>query len=96
MRDNLRAWGGSFAAEPLAIALAPTLGRTTAHSLAGELAARAAREGVALTDLASRDDRVTAVLTDGEIAGLADPAAHLGSTAAFIDRALDRWHRVDP
>lgn len=95
MRENLARSGGQFAAEPLALALAGALGRRAAHELVAELAGRAAGEGRELVEAALGDKRVTDVLSRGDVERLADPTTYLGSSAPLIDRALDRWHRVD-
>jgi 3-carboxy-cis,cis-muconate cycloisomerase len=45
-------------------------------------------EGIPLAAALAREASVTAVLDADAIAKLVDPAAYLGSTDAFIDRAL--------
>lgn len=96
MRRNLDATGGSFAAESLALALAPHLGRQAAHHLVAELMGQAKRQRLALHEVAAGDDRVRGLVTGDQIDDMTDPGAYLGATAALIDRALDRWHRMDP
>lgn len=96
MRDNLQLSGESFAAEALALAIAPHRGREASHRLVAELSARAQREGRPLTDVAAEEERVREVVPVDKIRGMAEPATQLGITPALIDRALDRWHQVDP
>jgi 3-carboxy-cis,cis-muconate cycloisomerase len=94
MRANLDASRGQIMAEALTTALAPRIGRDAAYKLVAELvgafAARpgATAEGTHLRDVALADERVRAALSPDEIARAFDPAAYLGSTGTFIDRAL--------
>ena len=88
MRANLELSRGQVMAEAVQMALAPKLGRDVAHQLVGDASKRATREGRHLKDLLTEDARVGAVVDQAALARLFDPVNYLGSTAAFIERAL--------
>jgi len=94
MRANLEAAGGTLMAESLSTALAAQLGRVEAHELARVVSARAARGDVTLQEAAAAEDRITAVLTEDDLMRALDPGSFLGSTDAFIDRALAAFRRI--
>ena len=94
MRANLDAAGGTLMAESLSSALAAQLGRVEAHELARVVSARAARGDVTLQEAAAAEDRITAVLSEDDLLRALDPARFLGSTDAFIDRALAAFRRL--
>lgn len=87
-RANLDLTGGLIMAESLATALAAQLDRTDAYHLVQSLTTRAAAEGADLRSLALVDERVRSVLSPEAIERAVDPLAYLGSTGAFIDRAM--------
>lgn len=88
MRANLDASRGQIMAEALTMALAPRIGRDAAYGLVRDLTARATAAGTHLRDAALADERMRAALAPDAIARAFDPAAYLGSTDTFIDRAL--------
>jgi 3-carboxy-cis,cis-muconate cycloisomerase len=88
MRRNLDATGGLIVAEAVMMGLAPKLGRGEAHHVVKHACDAALAEGIPLAAALAREASVTAVLDADAIAKLVDPAAYLGSTDAFIDRAL--------
>ncbi len=88
MRANIDAAQGQILAEAVQMALAPSLGRDVAHRLVGELARRAAAGGRHLRGLLAADPTVVAVLDAAALDRLFDPRNYLGSSEAFIDRAL--------
>jgi 3-carboxy-cis,cis-muconate cycloisomerase len=94
MRANLDATGGAIMAEALTMALAPHLGRREAYRLVQSLVERSRSEGRELRAVARDDDRVRSVLSAAAIDGAFDPAAYLGSTETFIDRALAAYAAV--
>jgi 3-carboxy-cis,cis-muconate cycloisomerase len=91
MRVNLEEASGAVMAESLSTALAEHVGRPEAMRLTSELVEQAYRERITLHQAASRDEHVSRLLTADALAGALDPAAYLGSTIAFIDRALRSW-----
>jgi 3-carboxy-cis,cis-muconate cycloisomerase len=88
MRANLDATGGLIMAEHVASSLAATIGTAEAHELVRSLSLRARDEERSLTQLLVQDDTASAHMALGEIERVTDPASYLGSTNAFIDRAL--------
>ncbi len=88
MRRNLNATGGLIMAEAVMMGLAPHLGRSAAHDAVHHACDAALRERIPLAVALAREPAVTARLDAAAIAALTDPAGYLGSTAAFIDRAL--------
>ena len=88
MRRNLAATGGLIMAEAVMMRLAPHLGRAQAHDVVHHACDVALHDAIPLADALAREPAVTARLDTAAIARLTDPASYLGSTAAFIDRAL--------
>ncbi len=88
MRANLGAQGDLVMAESLASTLAPHLGPEPAREHVREMADRAIRSGESLRGVAEADEIVTRHLSAGDLDGAFDPGSYLGSTSAFIDRAL--------
>jgi len=90
MRANLQLSQGQILAEAAQMALAPALGRDVAHELVAAASRRALKERRHLRDVLAEESRVTAVIDRNALAQLFEPASYLGSTDAFIDRALAR------
>ena len=88
MQSNIDALLGLPLSEAVTIALAPKLGRSTAHDLLRAATVRAAKENRSLAEILKGLPQVTAVLSDVEIDQLLDPHAYLGSTERFIARVL--------
>jgi 3-carboxy-cis,cis-muconate cycloisomerase len=89
MRANLDATGGLLLAERVTGALAPTLGRLRAHELVEGAAAEATSSGRTLAEVLRDRAEVRDLLDERQMAALLDPATYLGSTEAFVARALD-------
>lgn len=94
MRGNLDMGGGLLLAESLTMALARRVGRPEAYRLVQAAVARVREEGTTLREAAMADEQIRAVVTEDEIDQALDPAGYLGSTDAFIDRALARYREV--
>jgi 3-carboxy-cis,cis-muconate cycloisomerase len=88
MRLNLDLGGGTLMAEALSVALAGHIGRVHAQDAVKAASERAVREGITLQRAAVEHARIAGVLSSEEIERALDPARHLGSTDALIDRAL--------
>ncbi len=88
MRRNLDATGGLIVAEAVMMGLAPALGRAVAHHVVRRASDTALSEGIPLAAALAREDAVTSKLDAAAIARLTDPTRYLGSSGAFIDRAL--------
>ncbi|MEO9136279.1 MAG: 3-carboxy-cis,cis-muconate cycloisomerase [Casimicrobiaceae bacterium] len=91
MRANLDLTRGQIFAEAVQMALAPKIGRDTAHSLVAGACRRAAAEGIHLRDILHAEPDVSAVLDRDAIDRLFDPAGYLGESDAYIERALVRY-----
>jgi 3-carboxy-cis,cis-muconate cycloisomerase len=88
MMSNLNSLLGLPLSEAVNAALAPKVGRATAHDLLRTAAERAAAEKRTLADILKQLPQVTAHLTEVEIDRLLDPRAYLGSAQRFISRVL--------
>ncbi len=88
MRANLDLTQGQIYAEAVQMALAPNIGRDTAHALVADACRRAVAERVHLRDILVREPKVTALLDAKALERLFDPEAYLGECRAFVDRAL--------
>jgi 3-carboxy-cis,cis-muconate cycloisomerase len=87
MRANLELTGGLLMTE----AVAGRLDRADAKAVVGEVALGAAESGQSLREALIADSRIE--LSEDEIDRALDPAAYLGSTEAFVDRALEAHGR---
>jgi 3-carboxy-cis,cis-muconate cycloisomerase len=88
MKLNLDNLLGLPLSEAVSAALAPKVGRSTAHDLLRAATGRAAEEKRKLADILKQLPQVTAHLTDAEIGRLLDPRAYLGSAQRFISQVL--------
>ena len=94
MRVNLEEASGALMAESLSTALAAHVGRPEAMRLTANVVEQAFRGRMTLREAVSRDTQVSALLQGWELDRALDPAAYLGSTNAYIDRALRSWREV--
>jgi 3-carboxy-cis,cis-muconate cycloisomerase len=94
MRANLDLTGGLIMAESLTMTLALHLGRTEAQRIVKALCDRAVRSGVHLRQVVLEEVHIQTILSPEEIDRAFDPGAYLGSTDAFIDRALRSYREV--
>jgi 3-carboxy-cis,cis-muconate cycloisomerase len=94
MRANLDLTGGLIMAESLTMTLALHLGRSEAQRIVKALCDRAVRSGVHLRQVALEEVHMQTILSPEEIDRAFDPGAYLGSTDAFIDRALRSYREV--
>ena len=88
MHANLELTRGLVFAEAVQTALAPALGRDAAHSLVAGACRRAVAQGRHLRDILQDDADVARHLDGQALARLFDPHGCLGSSRAFIVRAL--------
>jgi 3-carboxy-cis,cis-muconate cycloisomerase len=88
MQSNLDGLLGLPMSEAVIAALAPKVGRSTAHDLLRTATQRAAEEKRNLAGILKQLPEVTAHLTDVEIDRLLDPGAYLGSAQRFISQVL--------
>jgi 3-carboxy-cis,cis-muconate cycloisomerase len=94
MRTNLALTHGLVMAESLTMALAQHVGRSEAYHIVQIACNRAVASGMELRQVALEDARVCAILSPETIDRVLDPAEYLGSTDAFIDRALEHYKVV--
>jgi 3-carboxy-cis,cis-muconate cycloisomerase len=88
MQSNLDALHGIPLSEAVNAALAPMVGRSTAHELLRAATQRAAKEKRNLAEILKGVPEVATHLRDVEIDRLLDPRAYLGSAQRFIARVL--------
>jgi adenylosuccinate lyase len=88
MRANLGATGGLVLSEQVMMALAARTGRQRAHELVKEVAGRVARSGRSFREELLAEPEVAERLGAEGVDAALDPARYLGSTQAFVDRAL--------
>jgi 3-carboxy-cis,cis-muconate cycloisomerase len=94
MRANLDLTGGLIMAESLTMALAPHVGRPEAQRIVQAICDHAMKSGVDLRQAALADAQVSANLSLEEIDRALDPTRYMGSSDAFIDRALAVYHET--
>jgi 3-carboxy-cis,cis-muconate cycloisomerase len=94
MRANLDLTGGLIMAESLTMALAVHVGRPEGQRIVKVLCDRAVSSGAHLRQVALEDADMQTILTVEEIDRALDPGTYLGSTDAFIDRALRSYREV--
>lgn len=92
MRENLEATGGALMAESVVMTLSGRVGQQRARKLVDAAAGQALDSRSPFRDVLVGDEEVRGELSEEEIDRALDPAAYLGSSDAFIDRALAR-HR---
>ncbi len=94
MQANLALTGGLALAESLTMTLAAHIGRPEAYRVVQQLSKRVVATHGELRQVALEDTQVSAVLKPEEIERALDPAAYLGSTSIFIDRALASYREL--
>lgn len=90
MRANLDITKGVICAEAVAMALVPTLGKTTAHQVVEDACRQALTRDVALRAVLAENPQVTALLSADELDRLCDPRNATGLADQLIQRALAR------
>jgi 3-carboxy-cis,cis-muconate cycloisomerase len=88
MADNIELTNGLVLAEAVTTALAGHLGRLRAHDLVTEACRRAVAGRTDLRSVLADTPQVVDAIGPAGIAEALDPAAHLGTAGAFVDRAL--------
>jgi len=94
MRRNLQLAGGTLMAEALTVVVAARLGRQEAQRIVKTASERAMRDGITLREAAGADPQIAGVLSADEIGQALNPSRYLGSSDAFIERAL--WSYRSP
>jgi len=88
MRANVGLSNGLIFAEAVSTALSRKMGKIAAHSLVESAAKESREQGRHLSEVLKKSGEVGQHLSTKEIDELFDPQKYLGSTQAFIDRAL--------
>ncbi len=90
MRANLDITKGVICAEAVAMALVPTLGKTTAHQVVEDACHQALARDVALRTVLAENPQVTEILSADDLDRLCDPRNATGLADQLIQRALAR------
>jgi 3-carboxy-cis,cis-muconate cycloisomerase len=93
MRENLERTQGLIFAEATMMALAPAIGRGAAHNKIEEASHQAIEAKRHLRDVLMADKEIVGALSKEKIEALFDPMNQIGSSDAFISRALDSWRK---
>jgi len=88
MRANFDATRGLIMAEAVGRALSTKLGKSIADQVIEEAVQKAICEKRHLRDILGEDERVTLILTPGEIERLFDPLSQQGVAQTFIERLV--------
>jgi 3-carboxy-cis,cis-muconate cycloisomerase len=89
MHGNLSKTSGALAAEALAGALAPALGRASAHQVVAAAARRAGAEGCGLAEALAADEQAAPHLRHLDLPALLSASSAPGQAAQLVDRALE-------
>jgi 3-carboxy-cis,cis-muconate cycloisomerase len=89
MRANLDLTDGLISSELVMLTLGRVIGRQVAHEVVYD-AAQSVHDGGSFADALRADRRVTAQLSEDELAALLDPASHTGLSAPIARAAADR------
>jgi 3-carboxy-cis,cis-muconate cycloisomerase len=88
MRANVEATNGLIAAEAVTAALVEKLGKSIANQVMDEAVAKTIAEKRHLRDIIGEDERVTLIMTPGEVARLFEPLSYQGVSQTFIERLV--------
>ena len=88
MDHNMRLTGGLVNTEAVMMALAPKLGRETAHDAISAVARDVAAGKGSLIDLLQKEGQIRSLLDREQLEQLLDPANYLGSSATMVDQLL--------
>jgi 3-carboxy-cis,cis-muconate cycloisomerase len=93
MRENLDRTQGLIFAEAAMMALAPVIGRGIAHHKIEEASHKAIAAKLHLRDVLLADKDIASAIGKDKIGALFDPMSQVGSSDAFISRALESWRK---
>jgi adenylosuccinate lyase len=92
MRDNLLAANGFVQAEHVMLALAPKLGKQSAHALVYRVAMKATERDMPLRAAVLAEPQIVALLGVAGIESCFDVAGGAGCCAQMVDRVLAQTH----
>jgi 3-carboxy-cis,cis-muconate cycloisomerase len=95
MLHNLALTKGLVLAESVSIALARHLGREAAHHLIEQCCRRAVEQGAELRQVLDAEPQVIAHLDKDELDRALDPAAYLGQSRRWVERAVAEHHTFE-
>ena len=96
MAENLSLSRGTLLAEAVMMALAPHVGRASAHELLQAVVARTLRENSDLATTLLNTETVTGWLSPDQIQRLTDPAHYLGMAGQMIDYVIQAAEKSWP
>ena len=96
MRRNIDASRGMVMAEPVALALATSLGRAQAHQIVEAACHKAYAENSDLLTVLQTEHEVVGVLSEQRLAQLFDPLSYVGEAGNFVDRVLEAYQQRKP
>ena len=88
MERNLHLTNGLVNTEAVMMALAPKMGRETAHDALSKIAIAVSQGKGSLIDLLSQDEKISKVFDRGQLEKLIDPNNYLGQAGPMTDRVL--------
>lgn len=90
MRSNLDLLGGLILSERVMLALAPRLGKQTAHHLVHEIAQQAQGAGASFRQALLNDKRLHGCFTRQALDDLLDPTTYTGLAAQMVDLVANK------
>ena len=90
MRSNLDMLGGLILSERIMLALAPRLGKQTAHHLIHDIALQAQGSGGSFREALLSDQRLHGCFTRQALDDLLDPAAYTGLAAEMVELVANK------
>lgn len=90
MRSNLDMLGGLILSERIMLALAPRLGKQTAHHLIHDIALQAQGSGGSFREALLSDQRLHGCFTRQALDDLLDPAAYTGLAAEMVEQVANK------
>jgi len=94
MNANLNLTNGLIMAESLTMALAQHIGKPEAYRIVQAVCKQVTTSGKNLREVALENKEVRSILSSADLDRVLDPANYLGSTDAFINRALVAYHQA--
>ena len=91
MAENLAATRGFVHAESIMLALAPRLGKQSAHALVYRVAMAAAERGMDFREAVLAEPDIATCLGAARLASLFEPAASWGCCGDMVDRVIAEW-----
>jgi 3-carboxy-cis,cis-muconate cycloisomerase len=94
MRENLELNNGLIYSEVVAMALAPSLGKSEAHRLVTDACRKATSTHTHLRDVLLATPAILSYVSSEQLARLFDPGSYLGMSSQMIDAVLDSAKKI--